>query len=289
MKTQRSLVDLTGATAAVTADPEGDQGQRGLHVADLRLLLRAERDRAVAYALIVAGAIGVLVCWIGVSGTPFVADQLSYIASGGIGGLFLLAFGLALLVSADHHDEWRKLDRIEEALGLTPGSGGTAGTPTRPGEGRQAGLGVFGLGAVCAAVIIAIGWSQASGTGDHGVSTEGITMSIGGLLVALASSAAYLLPSRQRLLRRRAHLLRGFYLTDALNSTTRRGQAGGGVDALVVVEGLSRYHRAGCRAVDGLAVTTVTRAGLDPRLTECDLCAPTGAAPTIRTTQGDLQ
>jgi hypothetical protein len=113
-------------------------------------------------------------------------------------------------------------------------------------------------------------------------------MSIGGLMVALASSAAYLLPSRQRLMRRRAHLLRGFYLTDALNRTAGRPT---GADALVVAEGLSRYHRAGCRAVDGLAVTTVTRAGLDPRLTECELCAPTGPASptTTSTTQGDLQ
>ena len=285
MKTQRSLVDLTdNATGVATAEADGTD--RGVHVADVRLLLRAERDRAIAYALIVAGAIGVLVCWIGVSGTPFVADQLSYIASGGIGGLFLLAFGLSLLVSADHHDEWRKLDRIEAALGLAPEP--TNGTYTRPGEGRTAGLGVLGLGTVCAVVIIAIGWSRASGTGDHGVSTEGITMSIGGLLVALASSAAYLLPSRQRLMRRRAHLLRGFYLTDALNRTARPQT---GADALVVAEGLSRYHRAGCRAVDGLAVTTVTRGGLDPRLTECELCAPTDAASPTKTstTQGELQ
>jgi hypothetical protein len=280
MKTQRSFVDLTDQGASSEA---GDTDR--VHAADVRLLLRAERDRAIAYALIFAGAIGVLVCWIGVSDTPFVADQLSYIASGGIGGLFLLAFGLSLLVSADHHDEWRKLDRIEAALGLAPEA---TGRHTRPGEGRRAGLGVLGLGTVCAVVIIAIGWSRASGTGDHGVSTEGITMSIGGLMVALASSAAYLLPSRQRLMRRRAHLLRGFYLTDALNRTAGRPT---GADALVVAEGLSRYHRAGCRAVDGLAVTTVTRAGLDPRLTECELCAPTGPASptTTSTTQGDLQ
>lgn len=283
MKTQRSFVDLTDKAASQEAEETG-----GVHAADVRLLLRAERDRAIAYTLIVAGAIGVLVCWIGVSGTPFVADQLSYIASGGIGGLFLLAFGLSLLVSADHHDEWRKLDRIEAALGLAPDPTGTNGTYTRTGEGRTAGLGVLGLGTFCAVVIIAIGWSRASGTGDHGVSTEGITMSIGGLLVALASSAAYLLPSRQRLLRRRAHLLRGFYLTDALNRTASHPA---GADALVVADGLSRYHRAGCRAVDGLAVTTVTRAGLDPRLTECELCAPAGPASstTTSTTQGDLQ
>ena len=82
----------------------------------LPTLIRAEWDRILASVLIAAGAVLVLVAWAGVSGTPFVADQLAYIASGGIGGLFLLALGLALLMSADHHDEWRKLDAIEAAL-----------------------------------------------------------------------------------------------------------------------------------------------------------------------------
>jgi hypothetical protein len=230
VKTEHVLV---GRTEAATATATAEDGDHRLAVADVRLLLRAERDRAAAYVLIALGAAAVLVCWIGVSGTPFVADQLAYIASGGIGGLFLLALGLALLVSADHHDEWRKLDRIEEALGGTPAAGGPGnGSFTRPGEGRKHGLGVLGLGAVCAVIIIAIGWSRASGTGDHGVATEGTTMSIAGLLVALASAAAYLLPSRQRLLRRRAGLLRGFYLTDALNRTGRNKIQG--ADALVV-------------------------------------------------------
>src|SRR5205807_1909788 len=79
----------------------------------------------------------VVVAWAGASGTPFVADQLSYVASGGVGGLFLLALGLALLMSADHHDEWRKLDAIERAL-TEPGPELQPAPPARPESGRAA-------------------------------------------------------------------------------------------------------------------------------------------------------
>ena len=50
------------------------------------------------------------------SGTPFVADQLSYLMSGGILGLFLLGTGDTFILLADLHDEWRKLDRVEMQL-----------------------------------------------------------------------------------------------------------------------------------------------------------------------------
>src|SRR5581483_2749023 len=36
--------------------------------------------------------------------------------SGGLGGVFLLGIGATLYMSADMHDEWRKLDRIEAAI-----------------------------------------------------------------------------------------------------------------------------------------------------------------------------
>jgi hypothetical protein len=52
----------------------------------------------------------------GVSESLSTGRQLSYLISGGVGGLMLVAVGVTLLLSADLHDEWRKLDRIEEAL-----------------------------------------------------------------------------------------------------------------------------------------------------------------------------
>lgn len=84
---------------------------------DLNTLLRTQWDRVAAVGCTVLGGVLLVLGWIGVSGTAYVAEQAPYIASGGVGGLFLLAVGATLWVSADLRDEWRKLDRIEEALG----------------------------------------------------------------------------------------------------------------------------------------------------------------------------
>jgi len=78
--------------------------------------LRLQWDRALAWVLVTAGAIALIVGWVGVSGTAYAAEQLPYIISGGIGGIFLLGVGATLWLSADLRDEWRKLDRIEEAM-----------------------------------------------------------------------------------------------------------------------------------------------------------------------------
>jgi hypothetical protein len=262
----------------------------------LKLLLRAEWDRLVAYLLIAVGATLVVVAWIGVSSTPFVADQLSYVASGGIGGLFLLALGLALMMSADHHDEWRKLDAIEDALrdpgpvrldapasGPVPadrplvaaGRTGSTGRAAQAAEGRARGLSVLAVGAVVSAVIMAVGWAHSSGSGRQGAAAEGLTLSLTGLLVALAAVAAFLMPSRSRLTGRRAHLLRRFVLADALAGRVAPGQAAS-IDpsgsVVLVAPGLSRYHRPGCPAVRGLATTGTTLGSVDAGLRPCDLC-----------------
>ena len=72
-------------------------------------------DRALAIALTVLGAIALIIGWIGISGALVPSQQLPYIISGGIGSLFILGVAAALWISADLHDEWRKLDRIEQA------------------------------------------------------------------------------------------------------------------------------------------------------------------------------
>ena len=83
---------------------------------DLMTWLRAEWDRVLGFTLIALGAVLLVLGYVGVSDSPYVAEQLSYIASGGLGGLFLLGAGATLLILADLHDEWRKLDRVEAIL-----------------------------------------------------------------------------------------------------------------------------------------------------------------------------
>ena len=78
--------------------------------------MRLAWDRAAAVILIAAGAVALLLGYIGVSGESFPAKQLPYLISGGIAGVFILGVGALFWLSADMRDEWTKLDRIEGAL-----------------------------------------------------------------------------------------------------------------------------------------------------------------------------
>jgi hypothetical protein len=83
---------------------------------NLKTWLRAEWDRIAGFGLILLGVVLLFLGYQGVQETAFLAEQLAYIASGGLGGLFSLGLGVGLLLSADLHDEWYKLDRIEAAI-----------------------------------------------------------------------------------------------------------------------------------------------------------------------------
>lgn len=78
--------------------------------------LRAEWDRVAGFGFVILGALFLFFGYQGVRDSPFLAEGLAYIASGGLGGIFCLGLGVGLLLSADLHDEWHKLDRIEAAL-----------------------------------------------------------------------------------------------------------------------------------------------------------------------------
>jgi hypothetical protein len=83
---------------------------------DVRRWLRTQWDRVAAWVLIAVGALALVLGWAGASNTPFPAEQIPYVLSGGIGGALLVGLGAALLLSADARDEWQKLDRIERLL-----------------------------------------------------------------------------------------------------------------------------------------------------------------------------
>lgn len=84
---------------------------------NVNTLLRTQRDRLGASIAALAAVVTLILGWYGVSGTAYPAEQLPYIISGGIGSLFLLGVSSLLWLSADLQDEWRKLDRIERAIG----------------------------------------------------------------------------------------------------------------------------------------------------------------------------
>ncbi|MCW2614455.1 MAG: hypothetical protein JWN08_1449 [Frankiales bacterium] len=73
-------------------------------------------DRVFAWVAVALGLLVLLIGWLGVSRSAFVFEQLPYVVSGGVGGLFLLGVGAMMWLSADLRDEWRKLDALEVAL-----------------------------------------------------------------------------------------------------------------------------------------------------------------------------
>ncbi|MGD6748127.1 hypothetical protein ACOKM3_40515 [Streptomyces sp. BH106] len=101
---------------------------------DLVTRIRSQWDRLTAALTALAGAVTLVLGWRGVSGTPYPAEQLPYMVSAGLGSLFLLGLSSALWLSADLRDEWRKLDRIEQALRTGGGATPSASGPTTSAE-----------------------------------------------------------------------------------------------------------------------------------------------------------
>ena len=81
---------------------------------------RNQPDRLAGWAAVAAGAISLLLGWVGASAKAFPGDQIPYVISGGLFGIFLLGLGAVLLLSADLRDEWRQLERLERALTAAP-------------------------------------------------------------------------------------------------------------------------------------------------------------------------
>lgn len=79
--------------------------------------LKSQWDRVAAIVITVAGALCLLIGYTRVAESKLLAEQTRFIVSGGLGGIFLLGLAATLWISADLRDEWRKLDRIERALG----------------------------------------------------------------------------------------------------------------------------------------------------------------------------
>ena len=87
---------------------------------DFKLWLRAEWDRIAGVSLLVLGAIFLIGGYNGVNDSAYVAAQMAYVVSGGLGGLFCLGVGALLLLRGDLFDHWRQLDRIEAAIRREP-------------------------------------------------------------------------------------------------------------------------------------------------------------------------
>ena len=70
----------------------------------------------LGWASIAAGAIVLLIGWLGVSAQTLVAKQLPYLVSGGLGGLVLVGIGVGLLVAEDLREERSRVGRLEAEM-----------------------------------------------------------------------------------------------------------------------------------------------------------------------------
>lgn len=82
--------------------------------------LKAQWDRALAVGLLLVGVVVLTIGWFGVRDVPFASQQIPYVLSAGIGGVFLLGVAGTLWLSADLQDEWRKLHLLEQAVRELP-------------------------------------------------------------------------------------------------------------------------------------------------------------------------
>ena len=101
---------------------------------------RDQYDRVGAAVAVGIGLLALLAGWLGVSRTVYPAEQLPYLISGGLVGLFFLGLGATLWLSADLRDEWRKLDRLEELMRHAPvesGNGAVAAVDGPEAAGRD--------------------------------------------------------------------------------------------------------------------------------------------------------
>lgn len=104
---------------------------------------RLHADRLAAWLVGALGFLALFLGYRGTSGTGLIAQQLSYIVSGGIIGLTLVGVSGVLWLSADLRDQWRELYEVRAILERQQGQvEGMDGTSTRAKtELAQAGLG----------------------------------------------------------------------------------------------------------------------------------------------------
>ena len=278
---------------------------------NLWIWLRSEWDRVAGFALVGLGAVLLLFGYLGVKDSPFVAEQLAYIASGGLGGIFCLGIGVGLLLSADLHDEWRKLDRIEAAMrgealpdptglldlagsGTTPSAGGSrapvaAAQPRLVGhapvmainwreDGLRRALALSGAVLLAPLAVMGVGWRTANQTTSLDTAARGVGVAVLGLAVALAVVGLYTFWIRARTVRRKDRLFGARLLMEQLTVRRRHeprpAAATGSCDdtEVLVAAGSHRFHRAGCASLAGLETTAVDRRTIDAGLAPCGLC-----------------
>ncbi len=83
---------------------------------DLRRLLTNQWDRTAAVGLGILGLLAAYLGYRGVADGIVPSQQIPYLASGAVVGIYLLGVGATVWLSADLRDEWRILDEMASSL-----------------------------------------------------------------------------------------------------------------------------------------------------------------------------
>lgn len=252
---------------------------------DLKRFLRAEWDRVAGYAFVLAGAVALVFGFVGVRTAADVIDEISYLVTGGIGAIFLLGVGATLLLSADLHDDFRKLDRVETKLDdihrallerhpdlvvdvapdREPAPAVSAAGMLAVRRYRKLALGGGAIAAVLFGAGALVTANQAST--DHMAGGVGLALS-GALLVAIVGGV--MVGQLKGRLEHQTVAALGPWLVEPDTDAAPVGAA----SEVWVPDGLTLYHRAGCQALAGRAASAHDRGALSAGLRACGLCEP---------------
>jgi len=78
--------------------------------------LAVDWRQMIGGVLLLAGVGLIVAAWIGASGAATIGDQLSYISSGGLGGIGLMALGVMFVVMKEHAQDRATLTELTAHL-----------------------------------------------------------------------------------------------------------------------------------------------------------------------------
>src|SRR5581483_10684429 len=236
---------------------------------DVLTWLRAQADRVLGFALVAAGAVALVIGYEKAADTRYLAEQITVLISGGLGGIFCLGAGATLLVCADIRDEWRKLDRIEsvlihmsDALGLPPPPGPSEAPAGDGPRRRPTNSAVISTAVVVMAVggmFVAGGWQASASTTTGSTAIDAAGWSSAGIVVAGIGAAALIITLKRAVRLRQARLLSPVALYGAWQdaglrmAVSRRPATAEPATTVRFAAGLAHFHRPGCPAVRDLA------------------------------------
>jgi hypothetical protein len=255
-------IEVTLAPSPLTAETGGPTGPGRW--------LRAEADRTVGWALVIAAG-----AWLAV-GSSLVADalyapkQVTYVISGGVAAFVVLLLGLAVLLVADTRDEEHKLDRIDALLPPPVAVNGDDDGRNRPREHRApvvaAGLGLF-AGTAC----IAVGWWTAADALLVDRALDGLVWAVIGAGLVVAALMATTARRRSRLVLQARRVL-GRVERELAVGRPGEVHRNGADSTRWTADGLQHIHLSACPVLAGIDTARRTPVPAGSALEPCLLC-----------------